>query len=229
MSAVRWRVLPEERLVSYSPVWFRPIDAFTESPPAQPLRVDLDLATNGGWETTCIEAVVTPSGAIAYPGLGRHREPLTAQPRRYRARFEAAAYVPTYRRDRDGLEFIAPLYDDTNPPNALALPFTVELVPSLRYPFPADVAILRGQVVATGGAPVADALVETLLQPGPVIRRERTMTQSGGAFGLPVRWPVAGVPAVILATDLRAQPNRSGAITVQFPGAFGQRHTITVS
>jgi hypothetical protein len=212
----------------YSPVWFRPIDAFTEGPPAEPLHVGLDLARNGGWAATDVEAVVTPSGAIVYPGLGRHREPLTEQPRRYRARFQASVYLPTYRRDRDGLEFIAPLYNDTNPPNALAMPFTVELLPSLRYRFPAGIPILRGQVVAASGAPVADALVETQLNPGPVVRRERTLSESGGGFGLPVRWPVPGVSVVIVATDLRSLPNRTGAIAVQFPGAFGVSHTITV-
>ena len=229
MRAVRWRLLPEERLVMYSPVWFRPIDAFTGLPPVESLRVRLDLALDGGWVATDIKPVTTPSGAIVYPGLGRHREPLTAQPRRYRARFESDAFLAVYRRDRDGLEFTAPLYNDTNPPSALAMPVTVELLPSLRYPFPAGVPILRGRVVTAAGAPVVDAQVEAQLQPGPVLRLERTMTQGQGGFGLPVRWPVPNVPVVVLATDLRAQPNRAGAITVQFPGAFGQSHTITVS
>jgi hypothetical protein len=229
VNPAQWRVLPEERSVMYSPVWLRPVDAFTGGALVERLRDALDLRRRDGtWAPTGISAVTTVSGAIVYPGLGRKAEPGTAPARTYRARLEGRLYRPLYLRDQDGIEFVAPPFDDFTPPGALAMPVDVELLPSLRYPFPGGVPVLRGRVVAAD-TPVEHALVESRFQPGPTIRSERTLTDGQGAFGLPLRWAVPGDVVTVVATDRRAQPNRVGAVAVRLPDALQLRHTITVS
>ena len=225
MTGLRWRVLPEERQVMFSPAWFLPVDLVTGGHPIEPLRVVLDLQDErGDWVPTEIVAVVTPSGAVAYPGLGRRREPLTAPAQRYRARFEADGYNPFYRVVGDGLQFHASPYDDTNPPAQRASLRRVRLAPSVRYRFPAAVRRLYGTVETPSGTPVADASVR-----GPVAagRTERTVTDRKGHFALPLRWSPPG-PVVVRAADLRSQPPRTGQLTVQLPDDLTRNQRIQV-
>ena len=49
---MRWRPLPEERTVMYSPAWSRPVDTFTGRLPRPPLGVALHLFHSGTWVTT---------------------------------------------------------------------------------------------------------------------------------------------------------------------------------
>ena len=226
---MRWRILPEERSVTYSPAWFRPVDVFSGGPPVERLRVTLDLADGGSWTATGIEAVVTPSGAVAYPGLGRSRQPLAAPARRYRARFEADTYIPLYLVERDGEEFDAFPYDNTHPPAQRATLAVVELAPSLGHRLPGDVPTLYGTVVSPAGVPVANALVRSpSTPPASPLPLERTVTDGSGAFALPLRWAALDADTVVGATDRRSQPPRRGTISVRLPAALDQSHRIQI-
>lgn len=230
MSAVIIRPLPGERRASYSAAWFVPVDLVTGLPPSLPLRVLLDIHDGQGWAPTDIRPAVTLSGAIGYPDLGRSRDPATTGPRRYRARFEADAYLAVGRAFRDGEEFIAHPFNDTTPPAAAASRVTVNLAPAAGYPFPSDLPVLYGQVSTAVGEPVPDVLVSASVGP-PVLRTPhtaQTLTGPGGTFALPLRWAPAGPLVTVLARDHRHTPNRTGQLSVQLPGALGRNHTIVI-
>jgi hypothetical protein len=223
-----WRALPEERSVLYSPAWFQPVDVFSGGAPVEPLRATLDLLDGGTSTVTGIRAVVTPSGAYAYPGLGRSRDPSTAPVRRYRARFAADTYIPLYLAERDGEEFDAFPYDDTHPPAQLATRTEVQLAPAPGYRFSADVPTLYGTVVSQAGVPVAYALVQSPPTPAPLLRAERTLTDRSGAFALPLRWAAVNTDIDVVATDRRSQPPRTGTIKVRLPDALDHSHSIQI-
>lgn len=213
----------------YSPAWFRPVDVFSGGVPVERLRVALDLLDGGTWRATTIEAVVTPSGAVAYPGLGRSRQPLTDPVRRYRARFEADTYIPVYLVERDGEEFDAFPFDDIHPPAQRATLTVVELAPSLGHRLGGDVPTLYGTVVSQVGVPVANALVQSRpTPPASPLLVERTVTDGSGAFALPLRWAALDADTVVVATDRRSQPPRSGTISVRLPAALDQSHSIQI-
>jgi hypothetical protein len=223
------RPLPGERRVSYSAAWFVPVDLVTGSPPSLPLRVLLDVHDGQRWVPTGIRPAVTLSGAIGYPDLGRSRDPAAA-PRRYRARFEADAYLAVDRAFGDGEEFLAHPFNDTTPPAAAASRVTVGLAPATGYPFPGDLPVLYGQVSTAAGEPVPDVLVSATVGP-PVLRTpqtERTLTGPGGTFALPLRWAPTGPIVTVLASDHRHTPNRTGQLSVQLPGALGRNHKIVI-
>ena len=232
------RVTSVERSVLYSPAWLIPVDILTGIAPAVTPRGALDLLADGQWAPTGREAVVGPSGVISYPGLGRVRDPLTAQPRHYRARFDANPYhpirpdiyLPLYRSRLDGLEFDAPPYDDVNPPTSEAVPTVVELSPTIAYTFPWDVPILRGATVAADGTSVADVLIEASLAvpPSPQPLIERTITDRRGAFVLPLRWARTDIDTVVTATDQRSTVTRRGSINVRYPTGLPGNHLIEI-
>ena len=230
MSTVIIRPLPGGRRVSYSAGWFVPVDLVTGSPPGLPLRVLLDIHDGQGWVPTGIGPVITLSGAIGYPDLGRSRDPAAAAPRRYRARFESDAYLALSRAHRDGEEFLAYPFDDTTPPAVAASRVTVSLAPVAGYPFPADLPVLYGQVSTAAGEPVPDVLVSATVGP-PVLRTAQTaqtLTGPGGTFALPLRWAPAGRAITVTATDYRHTPNRTGQLSVQLPDALGRNQKIVI-
>jgi hypothetical protein len=232
------RVTNVEKSVLYSPVWLIPADILTGIAPEVTPRVTLDLLANGRWIPTGRKPVIGPSGVISYPGLGRVREPLTAQPQRYRARFDADpydpirpdSYLPLYRSQLDGLEFDASPYDDANPPASEAMPTVVELCPTVAYTFPWDVPILHGAAVAADGTFVADVLIEASLavprSPQPLV--ERTITDRRGAFVLPLRWARTDIDTVVTATDQRSPVTRRGSINVRYPTGLPGNHLIEI-
>ncbi len=136
MSTVIIRPLPAERRVSYSAAWFVPVDLVTGSPPSLSLRVLLDIHDGQGWVPAGIEPAVTLSGAIGYPDLGRSPDPAATAPARYRARFEADAYLAVSRAQRDGEEFLAYPFNDTTPPAVAASRVAVSLAPAAGLPLP---------------------------------------------------------------------------------------------
>jgi hypothetical protein len=224
------RVLPGERRVSYSAAWFVPIDLVTGLPPAMPLTVLLDVSAGPGWAPTRIAPTVTLSGAIAFPDLGRSRDPATAPPIRYRARFESPAYHAVSRARRDGEEFLAYPFDDTTPPVRRASRVMVNLAPAVGYPFPDDVPVLYGQVSTAAGGLVPDVLVSVTVGL-PVLRApqtEQTLTGPDGYFALPLRWAPAGQPITVTAVDYRSVPNRTGQLTVQLPDALARNQNIVI-
>jgi hypothetical protein len=230
MSAVIIRPLPGEHRVSYSSAWFVPIDLVTGLPPTMPLRVFLDIDHGQAWVPTGIGPTITLSGAIAYPDLGRRRNPAAMAPVRYRARFESDAYLAVGRAHRDGEEFLAYPFDDSTPPAVAASRVTVGLAPAVSYPFPGDLPVLYGQVSTAAGEPVPDVLLSANVGP-PVLRTPQTaqtLTGPDGTFALPLRWAPAGPTITVTATDYRHTPNRTGQLSVQLPGALGRNQKIVI-
>ncbi len=230
MSTVFFRPLPGERRASYSAAWFEPVDLVTGSLPGLPLRVLLDIQDGQGWVATGIRPTITLSGAIGYPALGRSADPATAAPRRYRARFEADAYLAVGRAFQDGEEFLASPFNDTTPPAVAPTRVTVGLAPAAGYPFPGDLPVLYGEVSTAVGEPVPDVLVSTTVGP-PVLRTPQTaqtLTGPDGNFALPLRWAPAGPVITVAARDYRHKPNRTGQLSVQLPGALGRNHKIVI-
>jgi hypothetical protein len=230
MTPVIFRPLPGERRVSYSAAWFAPVDLVTGRPPAEPLQVFLDVHLAPAWVPAGVRPTITPSGTVAYPGLGRRRDPAAAEPVRYRARFESDAYLPLYRADRDGEEFLAYPFDDTTPPAHVASLVTVDLAPTTAYPFPNDLPALYGEVETAAGEPVPNVLLSATVGP-PVLRTPqtaRTLTGPAGTFALPLRWAPADQPITVVATDHRHSPSRTGQLSVRLPDALGRNQKIVI-
>jgi hypothetical protein len=215
-----WRPLPGEDLRLFSPVGLRLVDDLTGQGPVGPVRARLDFQDGAAWRETDVEPVITASGVLAYPGLGRAAD-TTGAPVHYRVRLESPVYRPSYRATDDGIEFDAPPFNDANPPAPVTgSPVDAVLLPAAAYPFAPFLGVLRGVVEDLGGDPVPDVLVQEGL-------RERVLTDERGAFSLPLRWVPAGVATVINAVDHRG--GRSGSINVTLPGSLAQSQTITVS
>jgi hypothetical protein len=230
MSTVIIHPLPGERRVSYSAGWFVPVDLVTGSAPGLPLRVLLDLQVGQEWVPTGIEPIVTLSGAVSYPDLGRCRNPASATPRRYRARFEPDAFLALYRARRDGEEFLAYPFDDTTPPVQDASRTVVALAPAAGYPFPRELPVLYGQVSTASGDLVPDVLVSATVGPTvpPIPQTAQTLTGNDGAFALPLRWAPGGQVTTLTAADYRHTPNRTGQLSVQLPEALGRNQKIVI-
>jgi hypothetical protein len=231
------RLLPVERSVLFSPAWFVPVDEFVGRPRAAGVRVELDRfdEVQNLWLPQDVEAVRTPSAAIAFPGLGR-REPA---PVRYRARFLAPGYQPLYPADGQpfaadvvGIEFLAFPYDETRPPETLAEPRVVRLLPGGSFTYPPGVRTVYGVVVdGRTRAPVANVLVsaEGTADQDTVPWRERTLTGARGDFRLALRWEGRreGQDEVftLLATE---RPGRDGSLAIRLPEDRGRRHVIEI-
>ena len=219
-----------ERWVTYGTAWFDPVDTVTGRRPLTPLHVELDRLVDQDWVVTGIAAVMTASGAVSYPGLGRSRDPLAAGPRRYRARFAADGYLPLYRADGDGEEFDAYPYDDMHPPARDPVRAEVGLAPASGYLFAAEIPVLYGEVVTSSGSPVEDALVEAVMGSGAMLqaRTERTVSDRRGGFALPLRWAPSDADTVVVATFRRGGAAQAGAIAVRVPGGLTGSHRIEI-
>lgn len=207
-----WRILAENRTSLFSPIGLLPRDDLTGRAPVGTLRAWLDAQEAGGaWRPTDVKALVTRGGVIAYPALGRRRAPVGQPPLRYRVRVEASHYIPSYRRDRDGIEFEAFPYDDANPPQAAPdLPVRLALMPAPAYPFPSHFTVLRGAVVDSASNGVPDAEVS-------IANTRRTLTDARGCFALAIPRPTAPATVTLDAAELRT--GRIGGVTVQvIPG-----------
>jgi len=217
MSTASIRLLPGERRVSYSAAWF------------VPLTVLLDIRDGQQWVPTGIAPTVTLSGALSYLDLGRCRDPGTAVPRRYRARFEPGSYLALVRAYREGEEFLAMPFSDTSPPALAVPPLTVNLAPSVSYPFNADLPVLYGQVSTVAGDLVPDVLLSTTFTPVPGLPRTvRTLTGPQGTFALPLGGAPAGQQITITAADYRHTPSRTGQLSVRLPDAIGRDQNIVI-
>jgi hypothetical protein len=222
----RWRACPGERLELYSPVGLRPVDELTGGAPFGWIRAELDVEDGAGaWRRTDIAPAWSLGGVIIYPGLERHADPASRPSRRFRARIDAEFYVPLYRTSQDAIEFDVFAYNDAIEPGNYAQiratqPQDVVLTALPSYRFPSHIRVLRGVVQDAAQAPVADVLVAEGA-------RERVVTDSRGAFVLPLRWVAAGAQATIDATDQRT--GRTGSITVNVPLDLSTSHTITIA
>ena len=217
-----WRLLPDERTHMFSPIGLLPVDDITGRPPVGALRAFLDTQqANGSWRQTDLRPKITRGGVIAYPALGRKRQPLTQPPRRYRVRVEADHYIAAYRRDQDGIEFDAFPYDDDNSPqNAPGMPDPLVLMPGPTYPFPGHLLVLRGVVVDAAGTPVRDAEVS-------IGATRRALSDARGSFALSTPRPIAPTVIQVDAADLRT--GRVGGLAVQFPQGLVANIQIAIS
>jgi hypothetical protein len=219
MTMAGWQELRSERRALFSPVGLRLIDEFTGKSPQGRLKASIDRQVSPGiWAPTGLAAVYTPSGTIAWPGLGRRREPASAPTRRYRARVAAERYRPDYLATVDGVEFDAPAWDDDNDPNPVTRGSTdLYLLPAPVYDFPAWLRVLRGFVQDAQGAPVANVRITTT--------GERVLSDERGVFALPLRWATNGQS--IDAVDARG--GRSGQRALSLPGDLQASVTITIA
>lgn len=241
--------LPLARSALYSPVWLVPFDEHARRVRSAGVEARLERFDGeggsdgeGGWVPLDDRAVRTPSGHLAFPGLGRRAEPWAARPERHRVRFEAAGYQPLYPADGEpfsaalvGVEFLVHPYDNTHPPSVEASPRLVRLLPGGAFPYPPGVRTVRGVVLdATTRAPVANALVEAGGRTGQDLTpwHERTLSDATGAFRLALRWE--GEKATENATEetflLEAteRPGRAGSLTVRLPQEAERRHVIEI-
>lgn len=228
-----WRVLPEERTVTFSPAWLLPVDVLTDGRPAGRLEVHLeralDPADGGGWVAVDRAPTLTVGGAVAYPGLGRCREPALAPPVRHRVQISGETYLGLYRAVRDGVEFDVHPFDDLHPPARTASPQRVRLAPTPAHPFPAGVPVLHGRVLTAALVPVPDVLVRSPYQVEGLSRLELTITDGDGRFALPLRWAKARVPTLVSAIDRRSTPHRHGLLKISVPTDLGHDHTIQIA
>ncbi|MFF8958566.1 carboxypeptidase-like regulatory domain-containing protein [Streptomyces sp. NPDC014894] len=236
------RFLPLGRSARHSPVWFVPFDEYAAKVRATGVSVRLDRFTEDGWLPLDDAAVRTPSAALAFPGLGRRREPWAAGPQRHRARFAAPGHRPLYPADGepfsaalDAVEFLVHPYDDGFPPAATASPRLIRLLPDVTFPYPPGVRTVRGVVRAAGtGAPVANALVEARGRTSRDRARwhERTLTDAAGAFRLALRWEGEKSDADPAVETFRLhaveRPGRTGALELRLPQDAGRRHVIEI-
>lgn len=237
-----WTPLPGERRVLYSPAWFVPYDDWRRRPLAAGFTVALDRWDGAAWLATTVAATRTPSGFIAYPGLGRRREPATAEPELYRARFESSGFRALYpdltaqepfAADRVGKEFLAYPYDDTQPPAITVQPEPVPLLPGVAYPYPPGTRLVRGAVRTATGAPVANALVEAagVSADDGSPWRERTLSDVDGAYRLSLRFPGTGADGGretfrLVATE---RPGRTGELAIRLPDDLTRTNVIEIA
>jgi hypothetical protein len=206
----------------YSVVWAGAtayvLDDFTGGLPITRVDVAIDVQDGTGWRALDNTAIATPLGMYTFPKLEKVGVATGLPARKYRLRVSAPGYAPYYLFNSDGVEVDVLPYDDDDPPTTLPTqPTFIALYPAAAYPFGNEVPLLRGSVVDSSSAPVANALVECLT--------ERVLTDSAGTFALPMRKSPAG-QALVDASD---STGRTGTTAVTLPQGLGQRQTITIA
>jgi hypothetical protein len=233
------RFYPIETSTLYSPAWFVPYDEVNGR--VNTVGVTTELARfdpqDGAWVPEETAPIRTPSGAIAYPQLGRRTR--NTEPQHYRVRFAASGYQPLYPADgepfdaaADGIEFFAYPYDDTHPPAVESEPRLVRLLPSVAFPYGPGIRTVYGAVVDQAtGTPVANALVEArgTTSPDGVAWLERTLSDPRGVFRLSLRWEglavTGGQQFTLTATE---RTDRTGSLDVQLPRDRDRRQVIEI-
>jgi hypothetical protein len=217
-----WSSVAGVRSAMFAPIGLMPIDDITGRAPLGALHVYLDAEQSAGvWRATDLRALVTRSGVITFPGLGRRRDPAAHGPSRYRVRVDCEHYIARYRRDQDGVEFDVFPYDDNNPPaSAPGMPDPFVLYPGPTYPFPAHLLVLRGVVVDAGGAAVRDVEVS-------IGTTRRVLTDARGSFAISTPRPAAPSVIQVDAADLRS--GRIGGAAIPFPPGLAGNVQIVIS
>lgn len=221
-----------ERTFVLSPIGLLPVDDFTGGAPVGWIRASLERLEGSDWRPTGIDALVTPRGVIAYPGLERRVHAAGANPVQYRVKLQAQFYVPIYPPRPDGsdpaaFEFQAQPFNEGTQPAGQPPPQTAVqlafLLPAPNYPFSPEVPVLRGLVVDTPvGKPVAGVDVSAKGN------THRVRTDSRGEFGLPLRWAKLD-PTIDLIIDAMLGANGpQGDITVHLPADLDKSHTIPI-
>lgn len=231
------RFMPLERATLFSPAWFIPFDEHNQKVRSSGVAVELDRFDEGIWLRLDNLPVRTPSGAMAYPGLGRRHEPNNVQPQRHRARFAAPGYQPLYPADDQpfdadlaGVEFLVYAHNDAVPPPDTE-PRVVRLLPSVSFPYPPGIRTIYGFVRDKDQKPVANALVEAqgTTHTDHAGWRERTLSDATGAYRLALRWD--GEPDgenEIFRLRATQRPGRIGDLVIRLP-VEGLNHDIEIS
>jgi hypothetical protein len=215
---VTWVPVPDASRLQITPVGLRLVDDFTGRSPSSSISVTLEAAAGAGWRRVDHPATLTPSGWVAFLGLGRTTDPVGKPVVRHRASVQASGMVPLYgpSPDVERVEFDVHPFDDRNPPAISAVALDVFLLPATDYAFPAEVLIARGRVVDAASVPVARALVTH-------VNLERVLTDDRGEFALPLRWAAKGTTVQIDAAD---GAGHVGSASAAIPG--GLRHALQI-
>jgi len=216
-----WIEAVKESAQVFSPIGLRLIDDLTGKAPIGRIKVVLERQDPAGiWRDTHIDAVITPTGTVTYPGLERHADATGQQPKQFRVRLEPDFYVPLYQRNQDGILCTAFPYDNNHPPQTIKqAPDDTILTPAPNYPFQGHIRVARGEVVDGSGKRVPNAVVTQGV-------KERVLTDKRGLFALPLRWakPNTQVP-IDAANDRNGQ---LGTTTIQFPQDLNKNIKIQI-
>ena len=181
------RIRPGERRLLFSPVGLQLVDDFSGGPPVGKIEATISHQDGAAWIPLDLKPIRTLSGLLVYPGLGRHPLPVNGKPtRHFRIRLAAKFYRVLYLPATQGFEFDAPAFNDGAPPPKPTRVRAI-LLPAPNYPFPAEMAVLRGQVVAK--AAPKPPLVEAKVTDD---NRQTVLTDERGEFALPLRVAVKG-------------------------------------
>lgn len=211
-----------ERTITYSQISLRLVDEFTGGPSLYPVDARLSFEDSAGhWRPLDTHPVLSPSGNLLYPGLGRSAYVAVAPMVRHRVELTSDFYRAEYLRTVDALEFDVHPYDDTQPPAVLPnLPQTVLLLPSTSYPYAGFVRTVRGRTLDANGDPIANVEVTQ----GTA---ERVLSDERGVFALALRWVALSGAVVIDAIDNRT--GRTDQINLNLPQDLEQGHTFTLT
>ncbi len=219
---IEWRNIPSEHTELFSPIGLRLLDEITGVVPYGKVKISLDFKEEkGNWKATDIKPVVTYSGVIIYPGLGRSAEVANRSTCFYRIRLNAEFYRPLYPAGTEGYEFEVFPFNHANPPQKIVEHIqNAFLTPTANYPFPTHIYVLHGDVRDATGIKVVDALVTEGT-------KERVLTDERGVFGLPLRWVQKNSPIHITARD--RENKRTGGLSIMVPKDLGKNNTIIIS
>jgi hypothetical protein len=219
-----WTATDERRML-YSQIGLRLIDEFTGEYPAFAIHVELEKQLGTGeWAAPFppVDPEFTPSGNITFPGLGLNANASFAPDTPYRVRLSANECLPDYLRAADALYFTVRPYDHSTPPAVVPpLPQTVMLLPTVSYPFPGHVRVVRGVTTDAGsGNHIRYVEVTEGI-------RERVLSDERGAFALPLRWPDFTGPVTIDAVDHRT--GRTDSLALTLPGDLLNSQTFQLT
>lgn len=236
--------MPLARSTLRSPVWLVPFDDYARRVHTAGVEARLERfdEEGGRWLPLDDQAVRTPSGVIAYPGLGRRAEPWAARPERHRVLLSAAGCRPLYPADGEpfsaglaGVEFLVHPWNDAHPPAVEATPRLVRILPATAYSYPPGARTVHGLVLdATTGAPVVNALVEARGRTSQDLTpwHERTLSDTRGAFRLSLRWEGERASEHAVEETFRVEaterPGRTGSLAVHLPQDAERQHVIEI-
>lgn len=216
-----WRIIPSARRVDYCPIALDLRDEFTGGAIRVEASVRLETQDGARWLAARQGPRRNPSGLYVFTGLGRTANPAALPQFRVRVIVEAPYYRPLYRLTDDAIEFDIGAYNDTVPPViSPILPQVVLMLPTAGYRYAGHIRTIKGRVLDTGGAPVADAEVAA-------DGVERVMTGPDGGFAVPLRWQD---PAAIVALAVQhPRSGRTAAASLALPAALTGNHDLTIT